>query len=130
VKTVHAISIALLLGLAAALGAVAATKTVAAGHAPATSAPTAAPSVASREARLAHWQRQLQRALHHRLPKLPRLVHFPRVVAPAAPAPAFIAQTAAPAQRTIYVHAKAPRASAHPGEHEDDGRSGDGGHDD
>jgi hypothetical protein len=132
VKTAHAFSIALLLGLAAALGAVAATHTVAAGHAQATSPAPAAVSIAGRTARLDRWGRQLQRALHRRPPKLPRLVHFPRVVAPAAPAPAFISQAVAPAQpRTIYVRAKTPPASAHRTGREHEGEQSEGnGHDD
>ena len=137
-KAVHALSIALLLGLAAALGAVAGTRTLTAGHAqaasaqPVASAQPAAVSIATRQARLNRWEHQLQRALHHKLPKLPTLVHFARVAVPArAPvsrAPVFVSQpAAAPAPRTIYVHAKAPPASAHGHEHE---QSDGGGHDD
>jgi hypothetical protein len=128
VKTAHAFSIALLLGLAVALGALAATHTVATGHAPAASAARAAVPIASRTARLDRWQRQLHAALHRRPPKLPKLVHFAPVVAPAAPAPALISRVAASAPRTIYVHAKAPPAAAHAGHHEHEG--GEGGHDD
>ena len=134
-KTIHAVFIALLLGAAAALGGFAATRTVTGTQAQAAKAPAASATfVASRSARLDHWQRQLQRALHRPLPKLPRLAHFPRVPVPAAPAPAFAAQStaAAPAQapRTIYVHAKAPPAT-HRHEHEGERERSDGGnHDD
>jgi hypothetical protein len=134
-KSIHSLSIALLLGAAAALGGFAATRTVTGTQATAAGAPASATFVASRSVRLDRWQRQLQRALHRPLPKLPRLAHFPRVpvpAAPAAPAPAFVAQSTAPAPRTIYVHAKAPPAThrherEHEGEHE---RSDGGNHDD
>jgi hypothetical protein len=126
-KTVHAFAIALLLGFAAALGAVAGTRTVTAGHAQAASAQPAAVSIATRKARLNRWQHQLQRALHRKPPQLPKLLHFARVAVPAR-APVFVSQPAATqAPRTIYVHAKAPRASAHGHEHEE---SDQGGYDD
>jgi hypothetical protein len=121
-KTIHAFSIALLLGSAAALGGFAATQTITGTQAQAAKAPASAAFVASRTARLDRWQHQLQRALHRALPKLPRLAHFARVPASAAPAPAFAAQSAAPAQRTIYVHAKAPPAThRHERDHEGEG---------
>ena len=123
----------MLLGLAAALGAVAGTRTLTAGHAQAASAQPAV-SIVSRKARLNRWEHQLQRALQHKLPKLPKLVHFARVAVPArAPvsrAPVFVSQLpAAPAPRTIYVHAKAPPASALGHEHDHEQSEG-GGHDD
>jgi hypothetical protein len=130
-KTAHAFSIALLLGLAAALGALAATHTVATGHAKTASSAPVAVSLASRTARLNRWQHQLHRALHRRPLKLPKLVHFAPVAAPAAPAPMFASRVVAPPQRTIYVHAKAPPAAAHAKGHEPEGdHSGEGGHDD
>ena len=132
-KTAHALSITLLLGLAAALGALAATHTVAAGHAQAAAVAPATTSTASRTTALDRWQRQLHAALHKRPPKLPRLVHFaPVVAAPAAPAPALISRVAAPASRTIYVHAKAPPAAVRAGghEHEHEHEGGEGSHDD
>jgi hypothetical protein len=133
-KTVHAFSIALLLGFAAALGAAAGTRTLATGHAQAASAQPAAVSIATRNARLNRWEHQLQHALHHKLPKLPKLVHFARVAVPAR-APVSRARVrvsqpaAATAPRTIYVHAKAPPASAHGHEHDHEQSDG-GGHDD
>ena len=133
-KAVHAFSIALLLGFAAALGAVAATRTLTTGHAQAASAQRAAVSIASRKAHLNRWEHQLQRALRHKLPKLPKLVHFARVAVPArasvSRAPVFVSQLPAPpAPRTIYVHAKAPPAWAHGHEHDREQSDG-GGHDD
>lgn len=125
-KTIHAFSIALLLGAAAALGAFAATRTVTNSQAQASSTPAPPASIASRTASLDRWQNQLQRALHRRLPKLPKLVHFPRVVTPALPNRVFVSQTAAPAPRTIYVHAKAP-ATGRGHEHEHDGEQSEGG---
>jgi hypothetical protein len=127
-KTIHALSIAILLGAAAALGGFAATRTVEGTQAHAANAPAAATFVAQRSARLDRWQRQLQRALHRPPPKLPRLVHFPRVPVPAAPLPAFVAQSTAPAPRTIYVRAKAPAAAhRHEGERDGEGERPDGG---
>jgi hypothetical protein len=127
VKTAHALSIALLLGLAAALGAIAATHAATSSYTQAAPPPPASASTASRTAALDRWQRQLHAALHRRPPKLPRLVHFAPVSAP-APTPALISRVAAPQSRTIYVHAKAPPAAAHAGEHEHEG--GEDGHDD
>ena len=118
-KAIHALSIALLLGLAAALGAVAATRTATATTASPAAASSAAASptasIHNRQVKLARWQHQLQRALAHRLPKLPKLVRFPLVpVAAHSAAPVYVAQaTSAPAQRTVYVHAKAPPGSGH-----------------
>ena len=132
-KTIHAFSIALLLGTAAALGGFAATRTVTGSQAHAAAAPAAATIVANRTARLDRWQHQLQRALHRPVPKLPPLAHFPPVATPAAaPARAFVAQATAPAPRTIYVRAKAPPASHRQyGEHEHEGEHSEGGnHDD
>jgi hypothetical protein len=136
-KTIHAFSIALLLGAAAALGAFAATRTVTGSQAqasstaaPAASTPAPATSIASRTASLDRWQNQLQRALHRRVPKLPKLVHFPRVVTPAVPNQVFVSQAAAPAPRTIYVRAKAPPAArVHEHEHEGDRSEGGSGDD-
>jgi hypothetical protein len=133
-KAVHAFSIALLLGLAAALGAVAGTRTLTAGHAQAASVQPAAVSIATRKARLTRWEHELQRALHHKLPKLPKLAHFARVAVPVrasvSRAPVVVYRpAAAPARRTIYVHAKAPPASAHGHEHDHEQSDG-GGHDD
>ena len=83
-KTVHALSIALLLGLAAALGGLAATRTVTASHAQAAGAAPATDSIASRtDARSTAGSASLQRALHRRPPEAAELVHFARVVAPA-----------------------------------------------
>jgi hypothetical protein len=135
-KTVHTFGIAILLAVAAALGVAAArpagaSHAQAAGSSPATAVATAAvnPSV-----RLDRWQHQLQRALRKRLPKLPRLVHFPRVTAPpvmASAASPVISQVSAQAPRTIYVHAKAAPAATHGHEHESDREhSGGGGQDD
>ena len=134
-KVVHTFSIALLLAVAAGLGAAAATQTLRTAHAqaaasPAAATPAAATPVASRAARLDRWQRQLQRALHRRLPKLPPLVHFPSVAIPAVAASPVISQVSqAPAPRTIYVHAKPAPSTAHSHGHEHEGSDG-GGHDD
>ena len=78
-KTIHAFSIALLLGLAAALGGFAATRTV-------DGQPGARGRRAARRRRSSQAARHastagstsLQRALHRRLPKLPTLTHFAR----------------------------------------------------
>lgn len=135
-KGVHAFSIALLLGLAAALGTVAGTRTLTVSHAQAARVQPSTVSIAARSVRLDRWERQLQRALHRKPPKLPKLVHFARVAVPArAPvsrAPVFVSQpAAAPTQRTIYVRAKAPPSSARGHEHEHDHEPSDGGgHDD
>lgn len=135
-KVVHTFSIALLLAVAAGLGAAAATQTLRTAHAQAPSAsaaatPAAATPVAGRTARLDRWQRQLQRALHRRLPKLPPLVHFSRVAAPAVSAAPLISQVsqAPAAPRTIYVHAKPSPTAARSHGHEHEGSDG-GGHDD
>ncbi len=138
-KTVHTFGIAILLAVAAALG-VAAARPAGASHAQAAgsspAAATAMPTAASvnPSVRLDRWQHQLQRALRKRLPKLPRLVHFPRVTAPpvmASAASPVISQVSAPAPRTIYVHAKAAPAATHGHEHESDREhSGGGGQDD
>jgi len=130
-KTVHALSIALMLGFAAVLGAVVATKAVNASHAAAARPASVATAVAARTASLDRWQHQLQRALHRRPPKLPPLVHFAKVVAPPVAAPALVSSVSAPAPRTIYVHAKPPRSPAGAHEHEHEGGDfGEGGHDD
>lgn len=130
-KTVHALSIALMLGFAAVLGAVVATKAVNASHAAAARPAPVTTSPASRTASLDRWQHQLQRALQRRPPKLPPLVHFAKVATPPVAAPALVSSVSAPAPRTIYVHAKAPRAATHEHEHEHEGGdSGEGGHDD
>ena len=129
-KTIHALSIALLLGAAAALGGLAGTRSVTSTHAQAANVPAAATFVASRSARLNRWQRQLQRALHRPLPKLPRLLQYPRVPVPAAPAPALAVQSAVPASRTIYVRAKASPAKRHHEREGDAERSDGGNHDD
>jgi hypothetical protein len=132
-KTVHALSIALMLGFAAVLGAMVATRAVNASHAVATRPVSVTTSVASRTASLDRWQHQLQRALNHRPPKLPPLVHFAKVVTPPVASPALVSSVSAPAPRTIYVHAKPPRAPAgvHEHEHEHEGAdSGGGVHDD
>jgi hypothetical protein len=133
-KAVHAFSIALLLGLAAALGAVAGTRTLTVSQAQTAGARPATVSIAARNARLDSLEHRLQRALHRKPPKLPKLVHFARVAVPArAPvpsAPIVVSQPTAPrVQRTIYVRAKAPPSSAHGHEHDDE-RSDGGGHDD
>jgi hypothetical protein len=133
-KAVHAFSIALLLGLAAALGAVAGTRTLTVSHAQTARVQPAAVSIATRNMRLDRWQHRLQHALDRKLPKLPKLVHFARVAVPArpqiSPAPVVVSQpAAAPAQRTIYVRAKAPPSSAHRHEHDHE-RSDGGNHDD
>jgi hypothetical protein len=130
-KTAHALSIALLLGLAAALGALAATHTATTSRAQAAAAAPATATIAGRTGALDRWQRQLHAALHRKPPKLPRLVHFAPVVASAPAAPALISRVAAPAERTIYVHATAPTRPAHGGEREHEHEGGEGGgHDD
>jgi hypothetical protein len=82
-KAVHAFSIALLLGLAAALGVVAGTRTLTVSHAQAARVQPATVSLATRKGRLDLWEHRLQRALHRKLPKLPKVVHFARVAVPA-----------------------------------------------
>ena len=124
-KPVHAIPITLLIALAAALGALGATKMTAATQVKA-AAPHAAGAawITSRQARLNRWQRQLGRALHRRSPKLPKLVKFAPVATPAPRAPVYVrsAHYAAAVQRTVYVHAAArPSRPAPAGERDHEG---------
>jgi hypothetical protein len=100
---VHATGIALLLGAAAVLGMVAATRTAGLGHA--ASAPaqagTTSSAIAWRAARLDRIEAALRRSLRSRPPKLPPLpaVHHPA----AAPFPSLAsAPVAAAPPRIVY----------------------------
>jgi hypothetical protein len=129
-KAVHTFSIAILLAIAAGLG-VAAAHPAGAGQARVAASPPATAAAANPSVRLDRWQKQLQRALRRRPPKLPRLVHFPRVSAPVLTASPVISQVSVQAPRTIYVHAKAAPAAPRGHEHESNREHSDGGgHDD
>lgn len=135
----HAFVLAIALGLAATIGAVAAVNTARLGQPQAKASTVAAQNVALRtRARLLDRQEvALKRALAKRPPKLPMVPKFPPVAAPSAPAPTQIASApgaaAAPAQRVQYVRA-APIVVVKHRSHGEDGHEqeheGGGGGDD
>ena len=87
---IHSTLIALVVAVAAAVGAYAAVHTVRLGQkAPAPSVSRHA--VAVRQAKLVAWRRSLEAALAKRPPTLPKLPHFAPVPAPAPAAPNVVA---------------------------------------
>jgi hypothetical protein len=96
-RKVHVLAVALLLGAAAILGVVAATRT--AGIGAASHLPVRKSSVAARAHRLDRVELALRRALRDRPPPLPRLPTLSRTPA-SPPRPAVAALAAAP--RVVY----------------------------
>lgn len=82
-RKVHVVAVALLLGLAAVFGVIAASKTAGIGAAARSHGATS--SVATRERQLAQVELALRRALRNRPPALPALSAAPRSVPTVAP---------------------------------------------
>ena len=113
-KNVHALAVALLLGLAAGVGVFAATRT--AGVRSATQPRTSSSAIVARSRRLDQVERQLRRALRDRPPALPAV--------PPAPASAAVPRVVyqRPAPLVVLSHS----TSHHEG---DDTREAEGGND-
>jgi hypothetical protein len=99
-KRIHVLTVALLLGVAAVFGVVAATRTGHVGAAAHTRVSSG--TIKARSRRLARVERQLRRALRDRPPALPPV---PAVRSPAPPAAQLA--TSPPAPRIVY-HRPAP----------------------
>ena len=112
-KKIHVVAVALLLGIAAVFGLVAATRT--AGVRTPAQAHVARATIAAREHRLALVERRLQRALRDRPPALPAV---PVLQRPASPSPQIVYRRPAP---LVVV-----KSSGHHGEHESEGRESGG----
>lgn len=122
-KKIHVVSVALLLGVAAVFGVVAATRTAGIGSTAQTHVSGA--TIAARERRLALVERRLQRSLRARPPALPTV--------PARPAAPVLQRAASPPPQIVY-RRPAPlvvvKSSSHHGEHEGaEGRDSGGGDD-
>ena len=129
----HAFVLALALGLAATIGAVAAVNTARLGQPQAKASTVAAQNVAlhTRARLLDRQEAALKRALAKRPPKLPKVPKFAPVAAPSASAPTQVssapgAAAAAPAQRVQYVRAAPIVVVKHRshGEHEQEHEGG------
>ena len=132
-KKIHVLAVAALLGFAAILGVVGATRTTgigAAAHAKATT--TMSAQLRARERKLHQLERALAKARNQRPPALPRVpaVHHPATppAAPAVPASAPPAAAPAPMAPRVIYRRPAPIVIVHHTHHGDDGHEG-GGHD-
>ena len=83
----HALIVSLMLGLALAVGTIAAVRTTQAAHPAATAGHVSSASLAQRSKALDRVEASLNRALARRPPKLPRVPSFPPATAQAAAAP-------------------------------------------
>jgi hypothetical protein len=132
----HSTLVAFVLGAAAATGLFAMVRTIRLGQTAAAAQPALiARELASRQAKLAHWSRSLERARAKHPPALPKIPKFAPVhVAPAAPAAAPVAgapqvKYVQPQTVVKYRHASAPHTSTGSSQpsSSDDGSSDDGG---
>jgi len=114
-KRIHIIFIALVLGVAAAAGLFAATRTVGLGQA-ASAHRTSEHAVAARSARLDRLERSLDKALGKRPPKLPTVPKAPKAstLMPAAPSSG--------SGGVVYVQSR--QSTASPSYESDDGGAG------
>jgi hypothetical protein len=105
----HALIVAVVLGLAAAVGAVAAIKTAGLGQAQAnaSSTPSQSAQLLRRTRLLDRQEAALRRAVVRRPPKLPRVARFAPVAAP-TPAPASPVAAAPPAAPRVQYVRPAP----------------------
>ena len=122
-KRIHTLFIALMLGVAAAAGLLAATRTVDLGRATSPN-PASAQTIAARSAKLDRTERALQAALAKRPPNLPKVPH-------ARPAGLASVHSTTPQGGVVYVRPQATVSTA-PQSHEDDDSfdEADGGADD
>lgn len=135
-RTTNTFLIAVMLGVAAALGTSAALRTVHLGASAAKSSTVPNHAIKQRTAKLNRAEVSLRQALAKKPPKLPRVPHFKPVHVPSAPAaPVAAPATAAPAPHVIYqrpppiiVHKH--RAGGEDGGHDHEGGGDGGGHDD
>jgi hypothetical protein len=123
----HAAGIALLLGAAAVLGMVAATRTAGLGHAASASTRSAAngKAIAWRTHRLDRIEAALRRSLRSRPPKLPAVpaIHHPA----AAPPPVVASAPVAAAPPRVVYQRPPPIVVVRHHAHSDDHESGDAG---
>lgn len=115
-KKLHVLAVALLLGVAAVFGVVAATRTVGLGAS--AHAKVSHTAIAARAKRLNAAERALRRALKDRPPPLPAVPAATRSVQ--AVAPQIVYQRPAP----LVVTTHSQRHSEHDGEHEAEGGDG------
>jgi len=127
-KSTGTFIVAMMLGVAAALGTSAALHTVHLGAAASKAGTVPDRVIADRMAKLKRAEVSLRQALAKRPPKLPRVPHFKPVQPPPTPAAA-PAPTAAPAPHVIYQRPPPIIIHKHRAGAGDDGHDHEGGHD-